>query len=153
MNRCPIRALWKRSHQRNKSFADWRLTLTYAERPHMHCYPGTLMLCQQADWGRSKRGAAPLWPVFVGLTLAIVATMGFGGCSGSAEQARRANLEAEQAELKAEQSEAAAKRARAAAQQAEIAADRAQKAVDEASREINRVAEHLDRMGYGRGRQ
>jgi multidrug efflux pump subunit AcrA (membrane-fusion protein) len=113
---------------------------------------GTLTSCQQVDWGsKSRRPAIVLWPLFVGVTLSIVATIGFDGCSGSAEQARQATLEAQQAEFRAEQAEAAANRARAAAQQAEIAADRAQKAVDDASREINRVAEHLDRMGYSAG--
>jgi hypothetical protein len=105
--------------------------------------------CQQVDSNcRTRRKPEVLLQLFVGTTLAIAATIGLASCSGSAEQARRATLEAEQAELKAEQAEAAANQARAAAQQAELAADRAQKAVDDASREINRVAEHLDRMGY-----
>jgi hypothetical protein len=110
----------------------------------------TLVSRQQVDSNcRTRRKPEVLLRLFVGTSLAIAATIGLVGCSGSAEQARRATLEAEQAELKAEQAEAAANQARAAAQQAELAADRAQKAVDDASREINRVAEHLDRMGYG----
>jgi uncharacterized protein HemX len=110
------------------------------------------MACREVDWGsESRRPTVALFSLYVGITLAIAATIGAGGCSGSAEQVRRANFEAEQAELKAEQAEAAANRARTAAQQAQIAADRAQKAVDDASREINRVAEHLDRMGYSAG--
>jgi len=127
--------------------------LPFCRRSYMAHNPtigaNTLVSCQQVDSNcRTRRTLEVLLRLFVGTSLAIAATIGLASCSASAEQARRATLEAEQAELKAEQAEVAASQARAAAQQAELAADRAQKAVDDASREINRVAEHLDRMGY-----
>ena len=111
-----------------------------------------MILYWQAAWLMLTRlSAARGRRLVIAVTLAIAVSTGFGGCSGSEDQAKQAVLKAQQAELKAEQAEAAANRARAAAQQAQIAADRAQKAVEDATREINRVAEHLDRIDQAQG--